>query len=106
MKNCLIIFLFSTFLSCQNDNKTAIAASKNNDATPVLLEKIAIRIVKPTVEGLQKDRIDYKGFVFIGHGSSNAKAVYSALKTAQKAVDANLLEKVALKLEGLTKKHD
>ena len=40
-----------------------------------------------------------KGLVFIGHGSSDAKAVYNALKTAQKAVDANLLEKVAKKLE-------
>ena len=32
----------------------------------VLLEKIKTRIVKPTVEGLQKDRIEYIGFVFIG----------------------------------------
>ena len=30
------------------------------------LEKIENRIVKPTVEGLKKDNIDYKGFVFIG----------------------------------------
>lgn len=32
----------------------------------VLLEKIETRIVKPTIEGLQKDGIEYKGFVFIG----------------------------------------
>ena len=32
----------------------------------VLLEKIKTRIVKPTVEGLQKDGIEYIGFVFIG----------------------------------------
>lgn len=31
-----------------------------------LLDKIENRIVKPTVEGLQKDGIDYKGFIFIG----------------------------------------
>ncbi len=35
-------------------------------ADEVLLQKIETRIVKPTIEGLQKDGIDYKGFVFIG----------------------------------------
>jgi phosphoribosylamine--glycine ligase len=35
-------------------------------ADSVLLEKIENRIVKPTIEGLQKDGIVYKGFVFIG----------------------------------------
>lgn len=35
-------------------------------ADEVLLEKIATRIVKPTIDGLQKDDIEYKGFVFIG----------------------------------------
>lgn len=32
----------------------------------VLMEKIEKRIVKPTIEGFQKDGIKYKGFVFIG----------------------------------------
>lgn len=35
-------------------------------ADKVLLDKIENRIVKPTIEGFQKDTIDYKGFVFIG----------------------------------------
>ena len=35
-------------------------------ADAVLLEKIETRIVKPTIDGLQKDGIPYKGFVFIG----------------------------------------
>ncbi len=35
-------------------------------ADSILLEKIETRIVKPTILGLQKDNIEYKGFVFIG----------------------------------------
>lgn len=35
-------------------------------ADAVLLEKIETRIVQPTIAGLQKDGIEYKGFVFIG----------------------------------------
>ncbi|WP_396156351.1 phosphoribosylamine--glycine ligase [Flavobacterium sp.] len=32
----------------------------------VLMDKIENRIVKPTVEGLLKDKVEYKGFIFIG----------------------------------------
>ena len=35
-------------------------------ADAILLEKIENRIVKPTISGLKKDGITYKGFVFIG----------------------------------------
>ncbi|MGJ5642985.1 phosphoribosylamine--glycine ligase [Formosa sp. S-31] len=35
-------------------------------ATDEFLEKIETRIVKPTVEGLKKDNLPYKGFIFIG----------------------------------------
>jgi len=35
-------------------------------ATPEFLSKIEERVVKPTISGLQKDNLPYKGFVFIG----------------------------------------
>ena len=35
-------------------------------ADETLLNKIEKRIVKPTVEGLKKDKMPYKGFIFIG----------------------------------------
>ena len=35
-------------------------------ADKILLDKIEERIVKPTIEGLKKEEIDYHGFVFIG----------------------------------------
>ena len=35
-------------------------------ATEAFLNKIEERVVKPTIKGLQKDNLPYKGFVFIG----------------------------------------
>ena len=35
-------------------------------ASKAFLRKVEERIIKPTIEGLQKDKIPYRGFVFIG----------------------------------------
>ena len=44
-------------------------------ADAILLDKIESRIVKPTIEGLKKDNIQYKGFVFIGLINVNGEPI-------------------------------
>ena len=42
------------------------SVSPVNFATKEFLEKVENKIIKPTIEGLQQDAIEYKGFIFIG----------------------------------------
>ena len=79
-----------------------------------LMTKIGAALVRPALRevALRLDPNEFgaqpllgvRGLVFIGHGSSNARAVESALLNAAKAVEAGLLERVASKLEVLARK--
>ena len=42
------------------------AVSPVNFATPAFMSKVENEIVKPTIEALKKEAIDYKGFIFVG----------------------------------------
>ena len=42
------------------------AVSPVSFATPEFMKKVEERIVIPTIEGLKKETVDYKGFIFIG----------------------------------------
>lgn len=42
------------------------AISPVNFADEIFMQKVEERIVRPTIEGLKKEKIDYKGFVFFG----------------------------------------
>ena len=91
-------------------------------ADEVLLKKIEDRIVKPTVDGLLKDRLPYKGFIFIGlimvdsepivieynvrMGDPETEAVLPRLKTDLveifQAIDKQCLNEVDIEIDPQT----
>jgi phosphate acyltransferase len=100
--------------TAEAEAKTLIGWIKEALTGGSLLTRIGAALVRPALKSVA-DKLDpnefgaqpllgVKGLVFIGHGSSNARAVYSALKFAQRAVEADLLTKVGAKLEVLIKK--
>ena len=42
------------------------AVSPVNFATPAFMQKVENAVVKPTIEALKREAIDYKGFIFVG----------------------------------------
>ena len=91
-------------------------------ADEVLLKKIEERIVKPTVDGLIKDQLPYKGFIFIGlimvdsepivieynvrMGDPETEAVLPRLKTDLveifQAIDKQCLDQVDIEIDSQT----
>jgi len=91
-------------------------------ADEVLLKKIEDRIVKPTVDGLLKDQLPYKGFIFIGlimvdsepivieynvrMGDPETEAVLPRLKTDLveifQAIDKQCLNEVDIEIDSQT----
>ena len=91
-------------------------------ADEVLLKKIEDRIVKPTVDGLVKDQLPYKGFIFIGlimvdsepivieynvrMGDPETEAVLPRLKTDLveifQAIDKQCLNEVDIEIDPQT----
>lgn len=88
-------------------------------ADEILMQKIEDRIVKPTIQGLQNENIDYKGFVFIGlikvqnepfvieynvrMGDPETEVVIPRLKTDLvelfQALDNQELDKISLEID-------
>ncbi len=77
-----------------------------------LLVKLGAALIKPALKSLRTrlDPAEYgaqpllgvRGYAFIGHGSSDARAVQNALRTAQRSVKAQLVEKIATGIESLS----
>ena len=76
-----------------------------------LLTKLGAALVRPALRGVaaRLDPGEYgaqpllgvDGYAFIGHGSSDAKAIENALKTVQRALEAQLLPKLVAGMAAL-----
>ena len=76
------------------------------------LVKLGAALVRPALKSLA-DRMDpseygaqpllgVNGYAFIGHGSADDRAVYNALKTAKRSIEAKLNDKIAKGLGALS----
>ncbi|SFL06189.1 phosphate acyltransferase PlsX [Halanaerobium salsuginis] len=74
-----------------------------------LLTKLAALTLKPYLKKVMQ-KIDYRqyggapllgidGIVIISHGSSDATAIYNAIKTAQKALQEDIVDQIKLEIE-------
>jgi len=76
-----------------------------------LVTKLGAALVRPAIRSVARklDPAEYgaqpllgvAGYAFIGHGSSEAKAVASALRTAHQAVETGLVEALSTDLAAL-----
>lgn len=76
-----------------------------------LLVKLGAALVRPALKRLaaRLDPYEYgaqpllgvDGYAFIGHGSSDARAVRNALRTAKRSVEAGLVEKITQNMQDL-----
>ena len=81
-----------------------------------LLVKLGAALVKPALKKLaaKMDPYEYgaqpllgvRGYAFIGHGSSDERAVRNALRTAKRSVDADLVARITMGLEKLSATED
>ena len=79
-----------------------------NELTSSIRNKMGALLAKPAFINLKKlldpsevgaaPLLGFNGLVFVGHGRSDSRAIFSAIQTARKAVEADLLEALNSKI--------